>query len=183
MTIVFRDTELVAVSRIDKLIKKDKNTSNYEAYVKKAEELGIADARQKIDMMLTLDFIMVNVDRHYNNFGLVRDANTLKWLSIAPIFDSGNSMWYTDLHTNINPLGIHFDSKAFNKKLQEQIKHIKDFSWLNFDALDGIEDEFAKILEQAIPSTALVPERNKALSTALRKRIEFLKGIVNKRQG
>ncbi|MDR2267087.1 MAG: HipA domain-containing protein [Christensenellaceae bacterium] len=176
------DTELVSAWRVAKQLKPDSNTSAYEAFIRKAEEFGITDARRKIDMMLTLDFIIVNVDRHYNNFGFVRDANTLEWLDIAPIFDSGNSMWYTDLHTNINPMDLHFESKAFNKKLQQQIKHIKDFSWLNLDALDGIEDIYAEVLERAIPASAKIIERNNKLCAALRKRIEFLRGIITKRQ-
>ncbi|MDR1697809.1 MAG: HipA domain-containing protein [Erysipelotrichaceae bacterium] len=176
------NTELVAAWRITKLIKTDSNTSAYEAFVKKVEELGIVDARKRIDMMLTLDFIIVNTDRHYNNFGLIRDANTMKWLSVAPFFDSGSSMWHADLHSNINPTASHYESKPFNKKLEDQIKHVKDFSWLNFDALDGIEDEFREILEQAIPATAKIPARNKALCIALRKRIKLLQDIVKENE-
>lgn len=41
-----------------------------------------------------IDFIISNTDRHLNNFGIIRDAHTLKWLKAAPIFDSGNSMFY-----------------------------------------------------------------------------------------
>ena len=177
------DTELVAAFRVSKLIAANNNTSKYEAFVKKAEELGIADARQRIDMMLVLDFIIVNIDRHYNNFGLVRDANTLEWLRIAPIFDSGNSMWFENQHTRINPTAVHFESKCFNSTLHDQMKHIKDYSWLNLLLLDGIEDEFAQILENATPAEDYNPERTEALCKALRKRIEMLRAIVNKRQG
>lgn len=41
-----------------------------------------------------MDFIISNSDRHLNNFGILRDSTTLQWLSYAPIFDSGNSMFY-----------------------------------------------------------------------------------------
>ena len=88
-----RDTELVPVSRINELIKKSNHTSKYEALVIRLEELNIKDARRFIDMMITLDYIIANTDRHYNNFGLIRDATTLKWISMAPVFDSGTSMW------------------------------------------------------------------------------------------
>lgn len=30
--------------------------------------------------------------RHFNNFGVLRDVKTLKFVDLAPIFDSGNSM-------------------------------------------------------------------------------------------
>ena len=34
----------------------------------------------------------MNEDRHLNNFGIIRDVNTLKWLDVAPIFDNGQSL-------------------------------------------------------------------------------------------
>ncbi len=44
--------------------------------------------------MLTLDYIIANGDRHYNNFGFIRNAETLEWQGLAPIFDSGASLWH-----------------------------------------------------------------------------------------
>jgi hypothetical protein len=61
------DTELVTAWHIKQLNKKDNNTSDYESLIAKAEELGIKDVRLRIDQMLTLDFIIVNVDRHYES--------------------------------------------------------------------------------------------------------------------
>ena len=40
------------------------------------------------------DFLMTNKDRHLANFGLLRDSNTLECIGPAPIFDTGNSMFY-----------------------------------------------------------------------------------------
>ena len=34
----------------------------------------------------------MNEDRHLNNFGIIMDVNTLKWLRVAPIFDNGQSL-------------------------------------------------------------------------------------------
>ena len=46
-----------------------------------------------LDYMLFMDFIISNTDRHWNNFGIIRDAETLKFKRLAPIFDSGNSFF------------------------------------------------------------------------------------------
>lgn len=35
------------------------------------------DARAKIENMYILDFLIMNEDRHLNNFGIIRDVNTL----------------------------------------------------------------------------------------------------------
>ena len=41
--------------------------------------------------MLMLDYIMLNEDRHLNNFGIIRNVDTLKWVDVCPIFDAGRS--------------------------------------------------------------------------------------------
>lgn len=33
----------------------------------------------------------MNKDRHFNNFGVLRNTETLEWLGMAPIYDSGSS--------------------------------------------------------------------------------------------
>ena len=177
------DTELVTAWHIKNLIKKDNSTSDYESIIAKGEELGIKGVRQRIDMMLTLDFIIVNTDRHYNNFGFVRDANTLEWLSVAPIYDSGTSMWCRELRLKeIYPESGVIKSKPFRSTHDKQIKLVKDFSWLDLDALDGIEDEYSEILSNSISDPSELADRHKKLCLALRKRIEALKGIVGKQQ-
>ena len=64
----------------------------YDEYIKILEEHHIENAREKIENMYILDFLIMNEDRHLNNFGVIRDVNTLKWVDIAPIFDSGESL-------------------------------------------------------------------------------------------
>ncbi|MDR0751237.1 MAG: HipA domain-containing protein [Christensenellaceae bacterium] len=175
------DTELVTAWHIKQLIKKDNNTSDYDSIIAKAEEFGIKDVRRRIDMMIALDFIIVNTDRHYNNFGFIRDANTLEWLSVAPIYDSGSSMWCRVADDTIRAADISIASKPFRSKHIKQIELVKDFSWLNLDALDGIEKEFAKILKEVCGDGQSVKIRNDRLCYALSARIKLLKGIVDKR--
>lgn len=38
--------------------------------------------------------ILTNTDRHLNNFGVLRDTHTLKFIGMALIFDSGNSIFW-----------------------------------------------------------------------------------------
>ncbi|MCL2845383.1 MAG: hypothetical protein FWE23_08040 [Chitinivibrionia bacterium] len=104
-------------------------------------------------------------------------AKTLEWLSVAPIYDSGTSMWCKELA--LTAPSAQLESKPFRSKHENQIKLVKDFSWLNLDTLDGIEDEFAEILSKAVSDPSLLAERNKKLCSALRKRIELLKSIVS----
>ena len=87
-----KDTELITAHQIRNDMKRHDNTDDYEEYIKKLEENGIPNAREKIENMYILDFIIMNEDRHLNNFGIIRDVNTLKWLDVAPIFDNGMAL-------------------------------------------------------------------------------------------
>ncbi|MDR2898221.1 MAG: hypothetical protein LBU99_05335, partial [Spirochaetaceae bacterium] len=177
---VTADTELVTAWLIKHLIRKDNNTSDYGKFIVKSESFGIPDARRQIDMMLTLDFIIVNTDRHYNNFGLIIDPNTLEWLSVAPIYDSGTAMWCRDITEDILPDSPYIQSKPFRSRHIHQIELVTDFSWLNLDALDGIELEYAEIIDAVVPNPESFAPRARKLCGALRRRIELLQEIVSK---
>jgi hypothetical protein len=174
------DTELVPAYRIKTLIKKENHVSDYESFVRKVEELGIMDVRKRIDMMLTLDFIIANADRHYNNFGLIRNADTLEWISVAPIYDSGSSMWCKETAGMFNR--GKDESKPFRSTHEKQIELVSDLSWLNIDALDGIEEEYADALAMSVADPSEFSLRNKALCSALRTRIDMLKYVARKKQ-
>lgn len=66
---------------------------SYDRLVSICEQLGIDDIRTHLSNMFLLDILINNQDRHYNNFGLIRDVSSLKFLGIAPIFDNGTSMY------------------------------------------------------------------------------------------
>ena len=61
--------------------------------------------------MFILDYIMLNEDRHLNNFGIIRNVETLDWIGTAPIFDTGESLNiidYSDEEVIINGEGRFF---------------------------------------------------------------------------
>ena len=57
-------------------------------------QLDIPDFKKKTDQMLFIDYLLGNTDRHLNNFGVIRDAKTLKFLRVAPIYDTGSCLGY-----------------------------------------------------------------------------------------
>jgi len=85
----------------------------FKHYIDLCERNGIKDAKKKIDEMVILDFLIGNEDRHKGNFGILRDANTLKWLKTAPIFDNGNSLFFDCDNEEIKHRGIDSLGKAF----------------------------------------------------------------------
>ena len=59
-----------------------------------------------LDYQILSDFLLTNTDRHLLNLGILRDATTLKFISPAPIFDTGNSMFYNGHYSKDNVLNI-----------------------------------------------------------------------------
>jgi hypothetical protein len=107
-------------------------------------ELGIQNIVRAMDEMLVVDFLIANEDRHFNNFGLLRNPETLEWIGAAPIFDSGSSLGYDSLPNRF--LSANIPCKPFKKTHAAQIQLVSSFEWIDFNMLDGIDDEIQDIL-------------------------------------
>jgi hypothetical protein len=156
------DTDLIPAWRVKEVVKQDNRDSNYTHLLRCCDALGISGVKEAIDKMLVLDYIISNEDRHYNNFGFIRNAETLEWLGFAPIFDSGTSLWY-----NTQRVGSDMECKPFRKSHAEQIKLVEDFSWFDMGALDGLEVEIAEILSR---SEDVDENRRKRIASAVKER-------------
>ena len=170
------ETELVSAYHIMQSRKKPKDLSDYEFYLSCAEQLGVKNIREQTEKMIVLDFLIGNEDRHFNNFGLIRNAVTLEWIGVAPIFDCGTSLWYNTQESLIKPLSPNLPAKPFKKTHREQIKLVKDFSWVDLKALDGMKEEMEEILSQ---SPYISKERRAVLCDAFCQRAELLGEIAN----
>ena len=166
-------TELVSAWRIMQSLHREMDISLYQHYLNCCCELGIPGVREQLNAMLTLDFLIVNEDRHLNNFGAVRDAETLEWLGPAPIYDSGTSLWHDQLFIGHSPRQT--PSKPFRNHHMEQIQLATSFERFDMDALEGIDEEFNQILSA---SPFINEERREGLCQALRRRKELLYEIT-----
>jgi hypothetical protein len=155
-------TELVPAWRVVESLKKDNQDSHFIHLLRCTEKLGIPDVRPALEKMLVLDYIISNEDRHYNNFGFVRNPETLEWLGVAPIYDNGTSLWHNTPH-----VGSLVECKPFRKNHVEQIKLVEDLSWFDYDALSGLKDEIREIFT---PSDRLDEHRRTAIANAVVKR-------------
>ena len=92
------------------------------------------EARIKIENMYIVDFLIMNEDRHLNNFGIIRDVNTLKWLDVAPRFDNGQSLnieYYDEEELHISGEGkLFYEVKPFDEIIEvvKDIKRIDKYS-------------------------------------------------------
>jgi hypothetical protein len=170
------ETELVNAWHIFLTGKKRQNhISIYEHFLNACEVLGIPNMRKYIDEIIVVDFLIANTDRHFGNFGAVRNACTLEWLGASPVFDCGTSMWHNEFTHNIH-YELDIKCKPFKAYFSEQIKLVNSFDWVNFDNLKGIDEEFKEIYK---PSKYMDKARIDKLLFSLKKRIEMLKRIHN----
>lgn len=139
------ETELVPAWRIIQTQKKRNDVSAYQHFVNCAEGLGIPDVVPFLDRMIVLDYIIANEDRHLNNFGAIRNAETLECLGMAPIYDSGSSLGYDKLAFEIRR-ARNVTCKPFKNHHEEQLKLVTDFRWIDFDRLGDVHDLIVETL-------------------------------------
>ena len=171
-----KDTELISAYQIlHNNCNKDKA---YETYIKILENNGISKAREEIENMFILDFIMLNEDRHLNNFGIIRNVENLNWIETAPIFDTGQSLNILDY--NDEELVINGDGRFFYDmdKFDTIINYIQNIKRFDLSKLDGICKEFDDLLHKYQNITKMTDRRIDKICTLLLSRINKLKRII-----
>jgi len=161
-TFVTTDTELIPSSHVTKTKPWMQDDSLHTHLLRCVGNLGIPNVPLAIEKMLVLDYIIANTDRHHSNFGFLRNAETLEWYGLAPIFDNGTSLWH-----NTQFVGRAPKSKSFEGTHEEQIKLVRDLSWFDLSALKGIKDECIEILSK---SEYIDKERRIAIASAMEER-------------
>lgn len=167
------NTELVSAYQI--LYNNCDKDNAYETYISLLEKHGIKDARSSLEDMFILDYIMLNEDRHLNNFGIIRDVQTLNWISTAPIFDTGESLNiidYSDEEVIINGDGRFFYNVSNFDNILDNIKDLKKY---DLNKLDGICEEFDELLHKYQHITKMTDRRINKICTLLFSRINKLK--------
>lgn len=93
------------------------------------------------------DDILANTDRHARNYGIIRNVETLE-CRMAPIFDSGTSLWCTKSPYDLKLGYYSFGGRQFNSNPVRQLLLVGDLTWLDVSLLDGFVDEAMGILSK-----------------------------------
>lgn len=169
------DTELIPAWRVMQTQKKDNQTSVYRHYRNCCEKLGIPHVAHALDQMLVLDYLIANEDRHFNNFGLLRDPDTLEWLGPAPIYDSGSCLGYDKLTPQIRS-GAGITCKPFKRTHQDQLRLVTSFDWLDLSKLDGLDQDIRETFTGA--EDFIDQERVEAIASSVNRRIQMLEDFL-----
>lgn len=174
---VTRDTELISAWRIMQTQKKDNSTSVYQHFVNCCKSLGAPGVVPALDRMIVLDYIIANEDRHLNNFGLLRNAETLEWLGFAPIYDSGSSLGYNSLLSQIHT-EKNITCKPFKRRHNEQIKLVTSFDWIDFSKLSDAGDMVREVFSDPQAKELISENRKEAIAQMVERHIESLQTIA-----
>ena len=175
---ITKETELITAWHITQTHKKPNHISLYQHYLDCCSALGVPGVTEAIDRMIAVDYIIANTDRHLNNFGAIRNADTLQWIGTAPIYDCGTSMWCDEPTAMMRPLAKQA-SKPFKSDHAEQIKLVTSFKWFDISSLRGIDEKFRDILKE---SAFIDSSRCDALCYGLQKRVELLGNYIKTRK-
>ena len=169
------ETEFVSAAKVASVQKLGDTDSILTHLLRCCETVGIGNIQGSIDKMIALDYIIANEDRHMNNFGFIRNADTLEWVGFAPIFDSGTSLWHNSLD-----IGSKIACKPFRQNHDRQLELVSDLSWFHREALEGLGDEICDIF---LGSASIGALRCDALIRYINNRSRVVNRMKNKLKG
>jgi transcriptional regulator with XRE-family HTH domain len=132
------------------------------------------DAAEELKSMLVFDAVIYNEDRHFGNFGVLRDNHSGKVIGAAPIFDNGISLFnfalgddYAHLDeyakTRSNPYGISYENvcrEVMGTKQRNQLRKLIGFRFTRHPSINLPEEHLQAIekhLERRVTELLSLP--------------------------
>lgn len=168
------DEELVCALDLLASRKKPNHLDEYRFLLGVYGEVGVPDAEEGLAKMIACDYVIANRDRHRQNFGVIRDVETLEYKRVAPIYDSGMSLW-SDKRLIAKPKDFSYSAKPFAGKLEtpeEQVRVLRKLDWFDPDRLDGFAEEAVEILSGNV---LMPPDRIAVVGAAVEARVDALR--------
>jgi hypothetical protein len=145
--------------------------NKYRHYCDCGRRLGVQNNVEMLDRMMVLDYLILNHDRHFKNFGILRNSQTLDDIRAAPVFDSGSSLYHEDGAAAITlPEKARMRTECFDS-LDRQLVLINDWTWFDARKLEGFPKECYELL---LSVASVEKERAGKISSVLEKRIQTL---------
>lgn len=151
--------------------------SNYDRFCRTVAALGMAEGtvRRALSKMILCDVILANSDRHWRNFGVVRHIDSLE-MRIAPLFDSGNSLWFDKTEREVRARDWAFMARPFAQDAASALACVDDLGWFDPSALDGFVDEACEILSAS--AHAAQPWRLDYLREGLERSVALVRDVA-----
>lgn len=148
------EIESISAWELLQTVKFRQNESLYYPLKKVCLALGMKeqDFTDFMDYQIMTDYLITNTDRHMNNIAVMRNPDTLELMGFAPIFDSGNSMFYNVPYEKLSK--IKFDeikTHSFIEKENRLLQYVRNRSLTDIDKAEMDFSIYEKdILERQI---------------------------------
>ncbi len=154
-----------------------RGASTYDRLCRYAGRLGADEdaVREGICKMLACDSILANGDRHWRNFGFVRNVDTHE-LRVAPIFDTGNCLWYSKAPEEMAVGDWSFSARPFGPEPERQLAVVDRASWFDAARLDGFLGQAMDILAGSAHASDLT--RRAFIEQGLSRRIADVTAVM-----
>ena len=167
------ETEFVSAYQIVAAYKVPNDVSLYEALIRQAVSLGAdeKEVRAFLEYMILTDFILTNTDRHLNNFGFIYDPRQHRLSGMAPLFDTGNSLFYD---YDVIPHGgnlLDIPVNSFSKREADQLHYVKSDAGVKLERLVHFPKEAEALLRGY---TDMTDERAAETARTIEEKIEYL---------
>lgn len=128
--------EMISAWELLQSIKIRQNESYYYPLKRVCLSFGMKEEEfdSFMDYEIMTDYLLSNTDRHMNNISVVRNPDTLEILGMAPIYDTGNSMFYNIPYEQLDR--VHLDEITTHSFILREIKllsYVKDRELVDID--------------------------------------------------
>lgn len=130
------EIECVSAWELLQTVKTRQNESWYYPLKEVCLRMGMKEQEftDFIDYQIMTDYLMTNTDRHMNNIAVLRDPDTLELLGFAPIFDSGNSMFYNVPYEGLSGIRLgEIKTHSFIEKEVRLLQYVRDRSLVDIE--------------------------------------------------
>lgn len=140
--------ELISAYEVIESQKKPNSLSAYEHFIQVCAQHGLPEERTRpfLEYQIVTDFILSNTDRHLRNIGVLRDTDTLQFVGVAPIFDTGNSMFYRNPLLPRNDDLRSLEVNSFRTREMDLLKYVQGNNLVDPQSLPA-GDEIACIYD------------------------------------
>lgn len=167
------EEEFVSAYQLVRNYKIPNESSSFEAIISQAAAFGIDEnaVREQLEYTILTDFILTNTDRHFNNFGFLYNPAERKITAMAPVFDTGNALFYSDdiVPSGKNLLDIRVNS--FCKRETDMLRYVKNRELINTALLKDFPEEVKTLLDEY---TEMPEERAEQISNTVREKLKYL---------
>ena len=168
--------ECISAWELLQTTKTKQNESYYYPLKRVCMELGMTEQyfSDFMDYQIMTDYLMSNTDRHMNNIAIMRDPDSLEILGFAPIYDSGNSMFYNVPYEQLTQVRLDaIRTHSFIEKESRLLQYVRNRALVN---LDKAEMDFSLYEMDVLENQIRIPKLRELYERKLENLRSFQRG-------